>query len=94
MTKLIDLIEILKTQRHFFGFGELIEICDNVNVSDENGITPLHVAALSGQLDICKMLIALGAHVSIKTHFGYKAADFIKEKVEANYVEILKLLRG
>ncbi len=88
MNSLINLIEILKTNPHFGNFGESIEISDNVNVNDEYGITPLHVADLKGYFDICKMLLALGTHVSIRTHCGYTAADFINGKVGANYIGI------
>src|SRR6202000_750964 len=39
----------------------------NVNVADRGGITPLHTAAQSGELDLVKKLLAKGANPNART---------------------------
>ena len=47
----------------------------DINSYDENGQTPLHSAAESGQADLCKYLIESGADVNIKSEAGPHVGD-------------------
>lgn len=42
----------------------LIEDGADFEVPDGNGLTPLHWAAITGSLDLCKLLINRGAHLN------------------------------
>lgn len=39
----------------------------NVNVSNSEGFTPLHIAAMSGQTDILQLLLDAGAYTNVRT---------------------------
>ncbi len=41
-----------------------IEDGEEFNTPDDNGLTPLHWAAITGCTDLCKLLINRGAHVN------------------------------
>jgi ankyrin repeat protein len=47
----------------------------DINSFDENGQTPLHSAARSGQADLCEYLIKLGAGVNVKSAAGPYVGD-------------------
>jgi hypothetical protein len=40
----------------------------NVNVRDDNGVTPLHWAAVNGHVNCCRVLISSGAQVNALVH--------------------------
>jgi ankyrin repeat protein len=42
----------------------LLKSKDSINVSDEYGWTPLHIAAMHNDLDMVKTLIYKGAHLN------------------------------
>lgn len=42
----------------------------DVNLSDTNGITPLHEATIWGRAEIVKLLIKLGANINAQDKYG------------------------
>jgi len=61
-----------------------------VNAKDEDGVTPLHEAALWGHNEVAELLIANGADVNAKNDDGRTPLDSaIKDK----HTEIAALLR-
>ncbi|KAL7803511.1 hypothetical protein V8C44DRAFT_353064 [Trichoderma aethiopicum] len=58
-----------------FGHAPLISLLikdhkAHVNGKDEDGNTPLHIAALRGHLDVVKMLVENGARIDSRDHYG------------------------
>ena len=68
---------------------ECIAARADVNVKDDIGYTPLHCAALYGQLEVCKMLIDAGADVDAKTKTDSTPLSFAASK---GHLEICELL--
>ncbi|XP_002737915.1 fibronectin type 3 and ankyrin repeat domains protein 1-like [Saccoglossus kowalevskii] len=54
----------------------LINAGANVNTKDNDGKTPLMIAALNGHLSLVELLIQKGADVHVKNEFGKTAIDF------------------
>ncbi|MDN0077596.1 ankyrin repeat domain-containing protein [Crenobacter sp. SG2303] len=52
---------------------------DDINSTDQSGMTPLHVAYQNGCLSVVEALIALNADQTIKDHGDNCAYDLIKE---------------
>ena len=48
----------------------------NVNAVDSSGQTALMMAAISGQVELVKLLLLDGARKDIKSQYGKTAADF------------------
>ncbi len=48
--------------------GDDPNACARVN--DEDGVTPLHLAAQTGRIDLCEALISRGAHINARTSRG------------------------
>jgi ankyrin repeat protein len=74
------LIDILKI---------LLEYSPNVNIQNKNGLTPLHVACLMGNLDAVNILLNYNSNAFIKDITGQ--TSFIKA-IESCNLEIIKLL--
>lgn len=49
---------------------------DMVNAQTSEGLTPLHMAAIKGHLEICQLLISYGADSHIPDRCGFTALDF------------------
>ena len=49
---------------------------DMVNAQTNEGLTPLHIAAIKGHLDICQLLFAYGADPHIRDRRGFTALQF------------------
>lgn len=64
--------------------------CDNVNLMDDFGWTPLMSAAYCGYLDIVQFLLNLGANRKAKEKSGLTAAQLALKK---NYLNIVALLK-
>jgi ankyrin repeat protein len=72
---------------------ELIAQHADVNQRDENGWTPLHMAADKGELDIVKLLVANGADVNVKMQReGHKDRTPKSYALGRNYKEIVEFL--
>ncbi|MFP3021113.1 MAG: ankyrin repeat domain-containing protein [Wolbachia sp.] len=59
----------------------------DVNTTDENGWTPLHLAAWEGQLDDAKLLVKEGADISAENIFGRKPIHVAAENNNTNIIE-------
>lgn len=53
-----------------------------VNVMDGNGQTPLHLAAIAGQAQSCRVLMANGADLTAQTYQGYTAMEVAAEPAQ------------
>lgn len=62
----------------------------NLQTQNEFGVTPLHDAALEGQLQTVKLLVELGADVNKQSKDGWTALD---DAVENNHKEIEAFLK-
>lgn len=67
-----------------------------IELEDEQGAIPLHVAAFNGKLDMCKRLIASGANYNLKNKEDLTACDYAKQQQKTDvveYIEKIKLLQ-
>ncbi|WDF70103.1 ankyrin repeat domain-containing protein [Sphingobacterium oryzagri] len=69
----------------------LVEAGAEVNVVQNARITPLHIAAQQGSIDMIIILLENGADISLKTDMGATAADLAFEK---GFKEIATILRS
>ena len=69
----------------------LVKSGANVNAQDAEGFTPLHMAAIHGNLKIVKKLVDLDADVNIITTDGKNAAELAHLNEELEIEEYLKL---
>ncbi|MBC6438590.1 MAG: hypothetical protein GDA52_10790 [Rhodobacteraceae bacterium] len=51
----------------------------NVNARNEDGVTPLHGAAVFGKAEAVHALLAAGANIAARTEDGQTPADFVEE---------------
>lgn len=58
-----------------YALDMLLNMRIDVNLRDANGNTPLHHAARSGWLNLCKYLVERGGNVLIKNHAGQNSYD-------------------
>ena len=65
----------------------------DVNAKSENGVTPLHRAALHGHKEIAKLFIAKGAHLNAKDDLGKLGRTPLDWAIEENHTETPDLLR-
>ena len=68
----------------------LVKSGANVNAQDAEGFTPLHMAAIHGNLKIVKKLVDLGADVNIVTTDGKTAAELAHLNEELEIEEYLE----
>ena len=57
------------------------------------GITPLMMAALRGNLEVVKVLLAAGADVNMKDHKGKTAVDYALLRRNYDVAEYLETIR-
>ena len=50
-------------------------VSENVNIKDENGNTPLHVAVQQGNVKVVEVLLNKGANVNVKNSVGETPLD-------------------
>lgn len=68
----------------------LIEAGAEVNVTQNARITPLHIAAQQGNIEMIIVLLENGANIQVKTDNGFYASDLAQDK---GYKEIAEILR-
>ena len=74
---------------HYYHYRYLIfEKRANVNVSDDAGMTPLHLAAFCCFKDVVLWLLKVGADVNTKNKWGDKPVDM----VDGKYYDIISLI--
>ncbi len=71
----------------------LIAEGSDVNVGDENGLTPLHFAAYGGYKDIAELLILKGANVNAVDKTGANPLHFAARRGHKDVAELL-ILKG
>jgi hypothetical protein len=91
MTNLIDLIDTLKNDKNIAKAKRLIKSGVDINVRDEYNTTALHVAALNGHLDICKILVERGANAKANNDLNYTPLDFANKLKERKKAELEEL---
>ena len=69
----------------------LIEAGAEVNVVQSGRISPLHLAAQHGNIELIIILLEQGADVSVRTEFNLSAADLAAEKGFHEIAEILRI---
>ena len=62
----------------------------DVNAKDQNGRTPLQLAALKGHKEVAELLIAKGAEVNAK---GYKGSTPLDNAIEFKHSDTADFLR-
>lgn len=62
----------------------------DVNLANEDGETPLHLAASFGETSIAELLLSTGADAEIRNEAGFKAAE---EAANGGYVRLAQLLQ-
>lgn len=70
----------------------LISYGGSINVQDQYGYTPLHIAALKGYSQCVETLIYYGADVSAKSKSGVTALSIITKKCPASFAMFTKKL--
>ena len=55
-----------------------------VAAKDNNGDTPLHLAALHGQLEVAQLLLEAGADVNAKNNYGPFTPDDLSKQISSN----------
>lgn len=68
----------------------LIEAGAEVNVLQQSRISPLHLAAQQGNIEMIIILLENGADISVRTDFGSTASDLAQEKGFHEIASILK----
>ncbi|WP_375603608.1 ankyrin repeat domain-containing protein [Wolbachia endosymbiont of Anurida maritima] len=67
----------------------LIGKCNNVNITDNDGNTPLHCAIDSYSTDIAQLLIEKGAEINIKNKYGSTPLHLAAKKGDIDAVRLL-----
>lgn len=69
----------------------LIEAGAEVNVMQHARITPLHIAAQQGNVELIILLLENGANIEVKTEQGFYAADLAQDKGHREIADILRV---
>ena len=67
----------------------LLRLRLNINVTDEEGNTPLHIAAKEGHMDVAEVLSNKGADHTIKNIYGYTASQIVKPEMVSEFLQIV-----
>ena len=84
---LYSIFDAVKNQ-DIAGCQILIDSKVDLNQTDKNGLTPLHIACIVGNIKICELLIKNGAK---KTPIDIYSKTPLCYAVEQNRIDILKL---
>ena len=87
--RLIELIEAIE-KGNIEAVKQHLAADADVNAKDEEGLTPLHLAASWGHKEVAELLIANGADVNAKDNQGRTPLDVA---IELKQTEITDLLR-
>jgi len=68
---------------------QLIEEGANVNIRNDSGVTPLHLAAYRGDKDIAEILILKGADIDSQTDAGDTPLMWAVKREKSNLVELI-----
>lgn len=71
------------------GHVDIVNICDNFDVKDKQGWTPLIVAAAHGHVKVVDRLLTLGASASATTDYGRTALHWAAAKGRSDCVATL-----
>ena len=77
------------TERNVECVKSLMEEKVNINVQDENGMTPLMIASQNGDLELIEKLVTFGADVNIKSLFGDTALIYATRNQQKECVQRL-----
>ena len=84
-----ELISAIRKKRDIAEIRQIITGVEDINQPDNDGITPLHIAAQNGNIEIVTQLLAAGANVNIADSEGttplYMAAFY-------GFIEVLEKL--
>nr|XP_023024379.1 transient receptor potential channel pyrexia-like isoform X1 [Leptinotarsa decemlineata]XP_023024380.1 transient receptor potential channel pyrexia-like isoform X2 [Leptinotarsa decemlineata]XP_023024381.1 transient receptor potential channel pyrexia-like isoform X3 [Leptinotarsa decemlineata] len=83
---------VAKSTRSSDIIESLVSCGGKVNVKDQYGYTPLHIAALKGLAECVETLIYHGADVTAKSKSGVTALNIITKKVPASFSMFTKKL--
>ncbi|MDP1607837.1 MAG: ankyrin repeat domain-containing protein [Chlamydiales bacterium] len=77
---------------HFDVFLTLVKAGANVNLRDDRGVAPLHVAALQGKMRMLEILIEKGADINIQDVNGYTPIQYAASGKQQTIVTKLRAL--
>ena len=60
------------------------------NVKDDNGVTPLHLAAWHGYKKTAKLLLAAGANANMRNKMGESPLDWARERSDKGMIKLLQ----
>lgn len=64
-----------------------------INIEDENGLTPIFLALKHGHKKCVLLLLESGADVSIVTKYGTKLKEYIPKGQERKYLEFIRIFK-
>ena len=67
----------------------LVELGADVNICDKLDRTPLHLAAIHGEVEIVRMLIDAGADVNVQDEDGWTALQWAARYGKVEIVQML-----
>jgi serine/threonine-protein phosphatase 6 regulatory ankyrin repeat subunit C len=75
--------------RNTQAIGILVKLGADVNICDKLDRTPLHLAAIHGEVEIVRMLIDAGAYVDVQDEDGWTALQWAARYGKVEIVQML-----